>query len=165
MLINNVMISPYMYIYLLYIHIYIMYSICIDLQSFFCHKFLENDEVAERKPLKIELILKGNISLSPTKSEVYTTVLSSLVQPQFSVAMLFGIIGVAILLVGSPFVFAFKQDALKQMTPQVGKGLLEWVVCFFGKRFFLIVLICILIYVSKSKWIYCMYYIYIYTLH
>jgi len=50
---------------------------------------------------------------------VYTTVLSSLVQPQFSMAMLFGIIGISILLVGSPFVFAFKQDALKQMTPEV----------------------------------------------
>ena len=49
-------------------------------------------------------------------------------QPQFSMAMLFGIIGVAILLVASPFVFAFKQDALKQMTPEVGKGLvLQWV--------------------------------------
>lgn len=49
--------------------------------------------------------------------------LSSLVQPQFSMAMLFGIIGISILLVGSPFVFAFKQDALKQMTSEVGKGL------------------------------------------
>ena len=88
-------------------------------------KFLENDELAERKPLKIELLLKGTMSLSPTspssETEVYTTVLSSLVQPQFSMAMLFGIIGVAILLVGSPFVFAFKQDALKQMTPEVGR--------------------------------------------
>ncbi|CAL1126493.1 unnamed protein product [Cladocopium goreaui] len=50
---------------------------------------------------------------------VYTTVLSSLVQPQFSMAMLFGVIGLCILLLASPFVFAFKHEALSQMTPEV----------------------------------------------
>ena len=109
------------------------------------------------------LILKGNISQSPSsvKPEVYTTVLSSLVQPHFSMAMLFGIIGISILLVGSPFVFAFKQDALKQMTPEVGKGLefRESFRQFVSERklfhpFFLrYILMCLYLY--KSKYIYC----------
>jgi hypothetical protein len=33
-------------------------------------------------------------------------------------AMLFGVIGSCILLLASPFVFAFKHEALSQMTPE-----------------------------------------------
>jgi len=48
----------------------------------------------------------------------YTTVLSRLVGEDFSVALLFGVIGVAILVFGAPLLF-FVQDDLGRMTPEV----------------------------------------------
>ncbi|CAJ1376746.1 unnamed protein product, partial [Effrenium voratum] len=47
----------------------------------------------------------------------YTTVLSRLVGEDFSVALLFGVIGVAILVFGAPLLF-FVQDDLGRMTPE-----------------------------------------------
>lgn len=49
----------------------------------------------------------------------YTTVLSRIVQPDFSMAILFGVIGVAILVIGAPLVFSLKQEALRRMTPEI----------------------------------------------
>mmetsp|Transcript_36530 Transcript_36530/g.58932 ORF Transcript_36530/g.58932 Transcript_36530/m.58932 type:complete len:374 (+) Transcript_36530:137-1258(+) len=49
----------------------------------------------------------------------YTTVLTILVRPSTSVSLLFGFLGLAVLIVGTPLVFIFDRGSLGRMTPEV----------------------------------------------
>lgn len=49
----------------------------------------------------------------------YTTVLSSVTKPDFSVALLFGALGLAVMVLGTPLVFGLEHEAIWRMTPEV----------------------------------------------